>query len=92
MCASDQGCVGCILKVINALKVECKLNLILERKKQSLVNLIKYILFQSSSPRGRFTGFLVWETLRCHGTFVYHGNGSNEFGPKVHFKSEAVIL
>ena len=56
MCASDQGCVGCILKVINALKVECKLNLRLERKKQSLVNLLKYILFQSSPPRGRFTG------------------------------------
>lgn len=57
MCASDQGCVGCIVKVMNALKVECKLNLRLERKKQSLGNLIKYILFQSSSPRGRFTCF-----------------------------------
>lgn len=56
MCASDQGCVGCVLKVISALKVECKVNLRLERKKQSLGNLIKYILFQSSSPTGRFTG------------------------------------
>lgn len=46
-----------ILKVINALKVKCKLNLSLERKKQSLVNLIKRVLFRSSSPRGRFTGF-----------------------------------
>lgn len=57
MCASDQGCVGCILKIINALKAECKLNLRLERKKESLVNLIKYVLFQCRSPRGRFTGF-----------------------------------
>lgn len=56
MCVLDQGCVGCVLKGINALKVECKLNLRLERKKQSLVNLIKYVLFQSSSPQGRFTG------------------------------------
>lgn len=30
--------------------------------------------------------------MRCRGTFLHHRNGSNEFGPKVHFKSEAVLL
>lgn len=88
MCASDQGCV---VKVINALKAECKLKLRLERKKQSVVHLIEDMLIQSSSARGRFAGLLVQEALRCRGTFVYHRNGSNELGPKVAFQSEAVL-
>lgn len=88
MCASGQGCV---VKVINALKAECKLKLRLERKQQSIVHLMEYLLLQSSSARGRFAGLLVQEALKCHGTFVYHRNGSNELGPKVAFQSEAVL-
>lgn len=68
MSASHQGS---ILRAVDALKGECKLNLRLKRRKRSGVNLVTYVLF-----RAVLQGILVQDTRRCRGTFVRRRDGA----------------